>query len=146
MKPTTSDLISVIFSGDPVVNPKKADVSKYIHTGDEKHLPMTGEPVRYLFRPFTRRQRDYVLSLDISDNNMSERGYETVAICLDSIVGPDGKDILSREDVNKMRSRGAISRIHNEAPFWEDEKTLPDGAAVEVGLSAFMANFRKSGK
>ncbi len=141
--PTTADLISVIFSGDPAVDSEKSDIGAYIRSGgDEAHLVLTGTPTRYNFIPLTRRQRDYIFSEEGSEANPSIRGYATFGLSLHSIEGPE-ETILSEDAVRRLKRRaGGLLRIPDEAPIWDDASKIPDGAAVEVGNVAFLASFR----
>jgi hypothetical protein len=139
--PTKQDLISLIHSADPAINYEKSDFGKYLATGDEKHLAITGKPTRYIFTPLSKRQRDFVMAEEGAQSNVSVRGYAAVATALHSIEGPDGT-VLDERAVSRLRRRaGGVSLIDDDK-LWDDESLFPGASVVELGNAVFARSFR----
>ena len=139
MQPTKSDRFSVVYSSDPCVG-EGADPLAYYESLEERHQCLTGEPVRYVLRPASRRERDWIMGERVNSENASVLPYSTLAVCLVEVVGPDGP-ILTAADLDRKRRLVGGVRVLPDST-WDNETAFPGAACLEVGSAAFGRMFR----
>ncbi len=142
---TVKDTFDVFFPGDPAFDQEASDVQAYYVTGDDAKLVRAGEqePVRYVFRPMTKRELNFIMGEEGISQNVSIRGYATVGVSLVEVIGPTPETSVPPAELRKARVRmGGVFCIRDN---WEgfDEEPLAS-AVVAVGGTAFMHNFRVS--
>ena len=100
----------VVLPTDPAIEGLTEEAwSKYIETGEEKHLPLKGAPRRYLYRPLDLEERTYVVGVE-RDSNAAMARLVATRIGLVAVDEPDGE---TRTDLEADRTMlyGMISAV-----------------------------------